>query len=418
MDTVRTKVTPPLWRKYWYIAVLLLLLLGTYFFKSFMGSASFIVNKQELITAVVQLGNFKINVRATGVLKPVNIRWVSSQVSGRVEQAFVKAGANVTKGQILMQLSNPELHRELEKTRWDFEAKKAENYAAYVALESQLVDLKNSVVQADYSYQASKLKLDAETQLYEQKNGTVSALDYQSSQLNVKQKKQSWQAQKQKVTKMQANLRATQTAQNARLGLVKNNYQRVQDQVTSLAVKATTDGVVQQISFALGEQVVIGGSVALIADQRSLYAELQVQEIMVSDITLGQRVVVDTRTSEIIGEVIRIDPAVNAGMVQVDVKLSSQLPNEARPDLTVDGSIEVSNIDETLYVKRPAFAPKNSKTSLYRLTVDAQFAQKKMVALGKSSVNQIQILSGLKAGDEVIISDTSNWQTHQEIMIN
>jgi multidrug resistance efflux pump len=418
MDTVRTKVTPELWRKYWYIAVLLLLLLGTYFFKSFMGSASFIVNKQELITAVVQLGNFKINVRATGVLKPVNIRWVSSQVSGRVEQAFVKAGANVTKGQILMQLSNPELHRELEKTRWEFEAKKAENYAAYVALESQLVDLKNSVVQADYSYQASKLKLDAETQLYEQKNGTVSALDYQSSQLNVKQKKQSWQAQKQKVTKMQANLRATQTAQNARLGLVKNNYQRVQDQVTSLAVKATTDGVVQQISFALGEQVVIGGSVALIADQRSLYAELQVQEIMVSDITLGQRVVVDTRTSEIIGEVIRIDPAVNAGMVQVDVKLSSQLPNEARPDLTVDGSIEVSNIDETLYVKRPAFAPKNSKTSLYRLTVDAQFAQKQMVALGKSSVNQIQILSGLKAGDEVIISDTSNWQTHQEIMIN
>jgi hypothetical protein len=105
-------------------------------------------------------------------------------------------------------------------------------------------------------------------------------------------------------------------------------------------------------------------------------------------------------------------------MVQVDVKLSSQLPNEARPDLTVDGSIEVSNIDETLYVKRPAFAPKNSKTSLYRLTVDAQFAQKQMVALGKSSVNQIQILSGLKAGDEVIISDTSNWQTHQEIMIN
>jgi HlyD family secretion protein len=151
MDTVRTKVTPELWRKYWYIAVLLLLLLGTYFFKSFMGSASFIVNKQELITAVVQLGNFKINVRATGVLKPVNIRWVSSQVSGRVEQAFVKAGANVTKGQILMQLSNPELHRELEKTRWEFEAKKAENYAAYVALESQLVDLKNSVVQADYS---------------------------------------------------------------------------------------------------------------------------------------------------------------------------------------------------------------------------------------------------------------------------
>ena len=236
MDTVRTKIKPTLWKKYWYIAAILLLLLGTYFLKSFMGSASFIVNKNELVTATVHLGNFKVNVRATGVLKPVNIRWVSSQVSGRVEQAFVKAGAYVTTGQILMQLSNPELHRELEKTRWEFEAKKAENYAAYVVLQSQLVDLRNSVVEADYSYQASKLKLDAETQLYQQKNGTVSALDYQSSQLNVKQKNHYWQAQKQKVIKMQANLSATQTAQNARLGLVENNYQRVQDQVASLAV--------------------------------------------------------------------------------------------------------------------------------------------------------------------------------------
>jgi HlyD family secretion protein len=156
MDTVRTKVKPALWRKYWYIVVILLLLLGTYFVKSLMGSASFIVNKEELITATVYQGNFKVNVRATGVLKPVNIRWVSSQVSGRVEQAFVKAGAYVTKCQILMQLSNPELYRELEKTRWEFEAKKAENHATYVALESQLLDLKNSVVEADYSYQASK----------------------------------------------------------------------------------------------------------------------------------------------------------------------------------------------------------------------------------------------------------------------
>jgi multidrug resistance efflux pump len=383
-----------------------------------MGSASFIVNKEELVTATVHLGNFKVNVRGTGVLKPVNIRWVSSQVSGRVEQAFIKAGAYVTKGQILMQLSNPELHRELEKTRWEFEAKKAENYAAYIALESQLVDLKNSVVEADYSYQASKLKLDAETQLYEQKNATVSALDYQSSQLNVKQKNHYWQAQKQKVIKMEANLSATQTAQNARLGLVENNYQRVQDQVASLAVKATTDGVVQQVSLALGEQAINGGSVVLIADQRSLFAELQVQEIMVRDITLGQSVVVDTRTSKIMGEVIRIDPAVNAGMVQVDVKLRSKLPNEARPDLTVHGAIEISNIDNALFVKRPAFAPKNSKAGLYRITADAQFAQKQIVALGQSSVNQIQILSGLNAGDEVIISDTSDWQEHQEIMIN
>jgi len=418
MDTIRAKISPPLWRQYWYIVIALILITAIYLFKGVLGNASFIVTKGELVIAKVKQGNFTVNVRASGVLKPVDIRWISSQVSGRVEQAFVKAGAVVNEGQILMQLSNPELGRELEQARWEFEAKKAENYAAFVTLEAQLLDLKNSVVEADYSYQVSKLKLDAESQLFEQKNGTVSALDYQRSQLDVKQKMQYWQSQKQKVIKMEANLLATQTAQEARLGLVENNYLRVKDQVSSLEVKATTDGVIQQVSLVLGEQVLVGGSVALIADQAFLFAELQVQEIKINDISLGQHVVVDTRTSKIIGKVIRIDPAVNAGMVQVDVELTSALPNEARPDLTVDGLIEISNIDNTLYVKRPVFAPKHSNTNLYRLTEDEQFAQKQRVALGQSSVNQIQILSGLSAGDDVIISDTSDWQEHKEIMIN
>ena len=418
MDTKRAKAKTPIWRKYWYLSAAAALISATYFFKSMVGSASFIVAKDELVIATVKQGNFRVNVRASGVLKPENIRWVSSQVSGRVEQAFVKAGAIVSKGQILMQLSNPELHRELEQARWEFKAKEAENHAAFVALESQLLDLKNSVVEADYSYQGSKLKLDAETHLFEQKNGTVSALDYQRSKLEVKQKMHYWQSQKQKVVKMEDNLLATKTAQKARLGLVENNYLRMKDQVASLAIKATTDGVVQQVSLVLGEQTQVGGSVALIADQKSLFAELQVQEIKVSAIILGQTVVVDTRTSRITGEVIRIDPAVNAGMVQVDVKLTSALPNEARPDLTVDGLIEISNIDNALFVKRPVFAPKHSKTGLFRLTKDQQFAQKQTVALGQSSVNQIQILSGLAVGDKVIISDTSDWQEHQEIMIN
>jgi hypothetical protein len=156
----------------------------------------------------------------------------------------------------------------------------------------------------------------------------------------------------------------------------------------------------------------------LIADQGSLFAELQVQEIKVSDISLGQTVVVDTRSSKISGEVIRIDPAVNAGMVQIDVKLNTALPNEARPELTVDGLIEVSNIADALYVKRPVFAPRYSEAGLFKLVENNEFAQKQLVKLGQSSVNQIQILSGLKIGDEIIISDTSSWQEHQEVMIN
>jgi len=351
-------------------------------------------------------------------LKPLNIRWVSSQVSGRAEQVFVKAGAKVNKGDVLVQLSNPELHRNLEKARWELEAKKAESHVAFVMLESQMVDLENSVLSAEYSYQSAKLKLDAETALLAQGNATVSALEHQRSQLAVKQQMQSWLAQQQKTEKMKVNMAVTQVAQKARIGLVENNYQRIKEQVASLQVRASTTGVVQQVSLELGERAQVGDSVALVADQNTLFAELQVQEVRVRDIALGQLVSLDTRTSEIVGEVIRIDPAVKAGMVLVDVKITSELPVEARPELTVDGLIAISNIKNTLFVKRPVYAPRHTKTGLYKLSQDQEFARKHLVALGQSSVNKIQILGGLLVGDEIIISDTTSWQQHQEIKIN
>jgi len=418
MDIQRAAVKKTLWKKYWYVLPVFILFIGTYSLRNVLGNASYFIERNALVIAKVEQGDFRVNVRATGVLKPLNIRWVSSQVSGRAEQVFVKAGAKVNKGDVLVQLSNPELHRNLEKARWELEAKKAESHVAFVMLESQMVDLKNSVLSAEYSYQSAKLKLDAETELLAQGNATVSALEHQRSQLAVKQQMQSWLAQKQKTEKMKANMAATQVAQQARIGLVKNNYQRVKEQVASLQVRASTSGVVQQVSLQLGERAQVGDSVALVADQNTLFAELQVQEVRVRDIALGQLVTLDTRTSEIVGEVIRIDPAVKAGMVLVDVKITSELPVEARPELTVDGLIAISHIENTLFVKRPVYAPRHTKTGLYKLSQDQQFASKHFVGLGQSSVNKIQILDGLLVGDEIIISDTSSWQEHQEIKIN
>ena len=418
MDIQRETRQKPWWKKYWFVLPVTIVALGSYSLKTNLGNASYFIDRSQVVTATVEQGDFRVNVRATGVLKPLNIRWVSSQVSGRAEQVFVKAGAKVNQGDMLVQLSNPELHRNLEKARWELEAKKAESHVAWVTLESQFVDLENSVLSAEYSYQSAKLKLDAETALLAQGNATVSALEYQRSQLAVKQQQQFWQAQQQKADKMQANMAATKVAQQARIGLVENNYQRVKEQVAALQVKASTSGVVQQVSLELGERAQVGDSVALIADQKSLFAELQVQEVRVRDIALGQLVTIDTRTSEITGEVIRIDPAVTAGMVLVDVMLTSELPVEARPELTVDGLIAISNIENTLYVKRPVYAPRHSQIGLFKLSENQQFASKATVALGQSSVNKIQVLNGLVLGDEIIISDTSNWQEHQEIKIN
>jgi len=418
MDTQRQIKAKPLWKKYWYVAPAVLLIGATAIVKNTLGNASFFVEKNELVTAVVEKGNFKVNVRASGLLKPLNIRWVSSQVSGRVEKLHVKAGDQVKIGDELVQLSNPNLQRELQKSTWEVKALKAENYAALVSLESQMLDLENTIVAADYDHQMVQLKLNAETLLMKQGNATVSALDYKQSQLAVKQKGQFLQAQHRKLEKMKANVQASKTAQIARLGAIENNLLRVESEIEALSVKATMDGVVQQVSLLLGERTQVGDSVVLIADQKSLFAELQVQEVKVREVVIGQYVVIDTRTSEIAGEIIRIDPAVNNGMVQVDVKLIQALPIEARPDLSVDGLIETSNIDNTLYVKRPAFAPKFQNMGLYKLSDNQEFARKMPVSLGQSSVNKIQIISGLNAGDTIIISDTSSWQEHKEIMIN
>jgi len=418
VDVQREKLARPLWKKYWYVLPIFLTMFGTYQLNTILGSASYIVEKNAVVIAKVEQGDFRVNVRATGALKPLNIRWVSSQVSGRAEQVFVKPGAKVQKGDVLVQLSNPGLHRNLEKARWELEAKKAESHVAFVALESQMVDLENSVLSAEYSYQSAKLKLDAETALLAQGNATVSALEHQRSQLAVKQQMQFWRAQQQKTEKMKTTMVATGIAHKARIGLVENNYHRIKEQVASLQVRASTSGVIQQVSLQLGERAHVGDSVALVADQNTLFAELQVQEVRVRDIALGQLVTIDTRTSEIMGEVIRIDPAVKAGMVQVDVKLTTNLPNEARPELTIDGLIAISHIKDALYVKRPVFAPRHTQIGLYKLSEDQQFAHKYTVALGQSSVNKIQILDGLMLGDEIIISDTSSWQEHQDIKIN
>lgn len=418
MDTYRLKPPQALWRKYWYMLPVVLFIIVGWKLTHFLGDASYMVVRDKLVTAKVEQGLFEVNVRATGLLKPVNIRWVSAQVSGRIEQVFVKAGTSVSKGDVLMQLSNPDIKRELEKARWELEANKAESHAAYVALESQMLDVKHSVLAAEYHYLSAKLKLDAESALMAQGNATVSALDYQKSQLTVQQQQQFWLAQQQKVTKMEQTMAATKTAHQARIGLMENNYQRVLEQVNALTVIASTDGIVQQVSLALGERTQVGSSVALIANQTVLIAELQVQEVQVKDISLGQLVSIDTRTSKVYGEVSRIDPAVESGMVKIDVKIVDPLPAEARPELTVDGLIVISRINNALFVKRPVYAPSNSDVALYKITPDQQFATKKTVTLGQSSVNKIQVLSGLSVGDEIIISDTSAWQEHQQVMIN
>jgi multidrug resistance efflux pump len=418
MDIQREIKKKSIWKKYWYVGPIGLLISLTVWGKVFLGETSFVVDKDRIQLAQVEQGDFKVEVRAIGVLKPQDIRLIPSLVSGRVEQILVKPGTHVEKGQPLIKLSNPDLLRNMEKARWELQASKAEMQAALVSLESQLVDLENSVDEAEFNYKSTKLKLDAESELIKKGNGSISKLDYQRTKLSVAHQKQRWSAQIKRTIKMRENMQASQSARQARLELAESSFQSVQQQVNDLTVKSSMGGIIQQSSIVLGQQVEIGASVVTIANKDSLFAELQVQELQIQDIKVGQDVTIDTRSNEIIGRVIRIDPRVNAGMVQIDVALDGIMPSEARPDLNVEGRIIINLIRDTLFVKRPAFAPRNTKTNLFRLSENGQFASKQSVDLGLTSVTHIQILSGLESGDSIITSDISKFQQHKQVLLN
>ena len=418
MDIQRQIKKSSVLKKYWYVGVIAMLVIASISFRYFLGDTTYFIARSEFQVAEVQQGEFKVEVRGVGRLKPKDIRLIASQVSGRVEQTFVKPGSYVAKGDLLAKLVNPSLTRDLKKSEWELKATSAEMNASIVQLESQLVDLQNGVKEAKYNYQSTKLRLDAEQSLINQGGSSISQIDFKRTQLSVEQHKQKLDAQKSKVEKMENNIKASKSAHQARLALAQNNYQQAKELVEFLAIRANQSGIVQDFSLQLGQQINTGESVAILADPNSLLAEVQIQELQIRDIALGQPVIVDTRSTQINGVVKRISPKVESGMVTIDVDLSGKLPKEARPDLNIEAKVVINQLSNSLFVQRPAFSPRNTQVKLFKISEDKLFANRLPVQLGISSVNQIQIVEGLKAGDQIIISDMSKYQKHKQLLLN
>lgn len=383
-----------------------------------LSQADFSVNEDSMVIAEVNRGKFTVSVRGTGVLVPDNIQWLSANVDAKVEKLMVKAGRFVRTGDLIAILSNPQLVQQLEETQWELEAQQAESTASRISQESSLLEQKANMLNAKLNYESSLLKSNAQAQLFKQSTGAVSKLDYEKTLLETSQFKQRWAIGEERYTKMQENLVAQNNARSARLNKTKKTLERIEQQVEGLRVLATMDSVLQEIALEPGQQILVGSNIAKLAQQDSLIAELQIPEIQIREVRVGQKVVVDTRNNKIEGIVSRIDPAVINGNVQVDVSFTDVLPPDARSDLSVDGEIKIAEIMDTLHVNRPLFAQSQSRSALYRLTDDGQFAERISVTLGHGSVNQIEVIEGLAAGDKIIISDPTSWETYSKIRIN
>ncbi len=401
------------------IGIAVCAIIGVILYVSFnINTSGFHVDRNTILTGKVQRGDFLVNVRGTGVLVPKDIRWIATDIEGRVEKILTKAGAKVKAGDLLIVLSNPLLTQQLEETRWELEAIEAEAQAQIVTIESGLLDQESAVLSEQLNHERTLLTLDAQEKLLSQGVVAFSKIAYAEMKIDAKQFKQRWRLEQKRLTKQKESLKAQRTAIHARVKRLQRVLERIEKQVSDLNVRATMDSIVQEMPMELGQQVNSGTNLAKLARTENYIAELRIPENLIKDVALGQKVTIDTRISKFNGKVLRIDPAVNNSSVQVDVEFTEILPSEARPDLTVDGIIEIANIKNTLFVKRPMFTTGNITQRIYLVDDDNYTATRKSIDFGRSSSRYIQINQGLKPGDEIVISDTSSWSKHQQVRLN
>ena len=367
----------------------------------------------------VKRGEMLREVRGPGTLVPKAIRWIAAETNARVETIVVKPGAVVEPDTIILELSNPEVDEQLLAAKTQLAAAEADLVARRVDLEGQLLTQRGTVAQVEADYEGARLQAEAEGEL--NKKGIISALQYKQTQLRADQLKTRVALEKDRAAKFQDNIAAQIRAEGSRIEQLRNALALRQRQADSLKLKAGISGVLQQVPVEEGQQVMAGANLARVAKPDVLMAELRIAETQAKDIVIGQTVRVDTRIGPngiVAGKVMRIDPAVLNGTVQVDVDFDAPLPPGARPDLSVDGVVEIERLADVLYVGRPAFGQPGTQATIFRLDADSNIAQRVPVKLGRASVSLIEIEQGLKQGDRVILSDTSQWDEYDRIKLN
>lgn len=375
------------------------------------------LEKASVWTDTVKRGDLTIEVRGPGVLVPKSTRWISAETSARVERILIKPGATVSADSVLAELSNPEVQDALLAARAEVTATRADLAAQQAQLQSQLLDSRANLAQVKADLASSSLQAEAEKDLASK--GVIPKITYQRTEMSRAQLALKVDIEAERVAQFSKTMDAQLQAARARLAQLDNTLQLRERQAAALQVRAGIDGVLQQITIEEGQQVQAGLNLARVARPDVLIAQLRVPETQAKDVSIGLVVRVDTRNGVIAGRVVRIDPAVKEGTVLVDVDLTGDLPAGARPDLSVDGVIEIAKLANVLYISRPAQGQPLSNTELFRLQ-DAQssgYASRTPVRLGRASVSVIEVQSGLNVGDRVILSDTSEVDRFNKIRV-
>ena len=373
------------------------------------------LDQSTAVIETVKRGEMVRDVHGNGTLVPEITRWVPAPAEGRVEKIMLQAGVQVDPSTVIVELSNPQMEQQATDADFQVKAAEADEENLKVRLESDTMTQKAAIATINAQYSQAKLQLDADEVLAKQ--GLVADLVLKISRVAVQDLANRLKVEQERLAVNSRSIKAQLNATTSRLQQLRALARLKRDQVDALKVRAGTGGVLQQVSVQVGQQVTPGFNIARVADPASLKAVLRVAETQIKDVRIGQPVIVDTRNGLIQGQVARIDPAAREGTFEIDATLTGPLPQSARPDLSVDGTIELERLQDVLKVGRPAFGQAQQTIGMFVLTPDGTEAERRQVKLGRNSVSTIEIVEGLREGERVIISDTTALDSYNRIRI-
>jgi HlyD family secretion protein len=363
------------------------------------------VDARELVIGEVQRSSLVRDVRAPGTLVPLELRWLATEVEGRVENILVQAGTKVQPDTIILELSNPTVARSADTARLELEVLQARTAVLEMRLVNELLAQRAVVSEVAASHANARFRLEANQQL----GDIVPRADLNEAQLEASQFEERLAIEEERYLRMQELQVAELQANKAEILRAHGQLQLQQHLLAGLTVRAGIEGTLQEVPVQPGQLLATGALLARVARDDQFKAELRVQEGQAREIVLGQNVSISAGGQHAEGTVIRIDPAVQEGTVLVDVAFLGAPLSGARPDLRVQGIIEIDYVDDTLVLPRPVFSQENSSATLFVLRADGSGADKKAVGLGMGSVDRIQVLDGLHEGERVIVSDMSRY---------
>ena len=374
------------------------------------------VDRATVWSDEVKRGPMLRDVRGLGTLVPEDIRWIPAQTDSRVERWVLRPGATVKPGSVIMELSDPTLQREALDAEFQHKGAEADLANLKVQVDSDLMNQKAIEAGVRSDYEQAKIQHEVDAKLVAE--GLAADVTERLSRVKEQQLAIRVQLEGERTKVAVDSAKARLAAQQAKIDEQNALYQLKKSQVDALHVRAGIDGVLQLVPVEVGQHVTPGTNLARVADPKKLKAEIKIAETQAKDVVIGQTASVDTRNGIVTGHVSRVDPSVQNGTVTVDVQFDGLLPDGARPDLSVDGTVELENLKNVLYVGRPVHGASQSTISLFRLTPDGSEAVRTNVKLGRSSVNTVEILDGLQVGDRVILSDMSQWDNYDRIRLH